>query len=395
MLSDRTMGLAEEITTAVLGVDALWQRMLATERSDVISDRLVVLNMSRSHVPDAFAATGDARERLSDLQRRAAELPEPDRRCYYDQFCASTIAFTHWLEGDLPFERQLPAFLHIPAERVSDARIDALKQAMRDTLDRLGYSGDLPAQAAAWEARHRVPPDEVEGVLGELMDEAWERTNRIIEIPADKSDGMRPIAETGVPYNARCDYERREVALNVDPILTRPALKHLAVHECYPGHYLQFKLGEVWYASGDAPADMLLSVVNTASSCTFEGIADVGMHMLDWIEGDDDRLQALMTRYRSAIATRAAWRLHAEGWSPASARDELSAATLVGGEGWIDNRMGFISAPDRSALIWSYWWGEEYVLPAWQCVALDRRPELYRYLFGRKHSPQTVGLLSS
>jgi len=386
------MELAEAVTTAVLGVDALWQHMLKAEPTDAISDRLVVLNMSRAHVPDVFVTPADARDRLTDLQAQTRDLPEPDRRLYYDQFCGSTIAFTHWLEGNLPFEWQLPAFLHVPAERVSDARIDALKTELRNTLNRLGYTGDLSAQAAAWEARHRVPPDEVAGVLAELMDEAWDRTNRVIEIPADKSDGMRPIAETGVPYNARCDYEQREVALNIDPILTRPALKHLAVHECYPGHYLQFKLGEVWYASGDAPADLLLSVVNTASSCTFEGIADVGMHMIDWIEGDDDRLQSLLTRYRSAIGTRAAWRLHAEGWSAEAVRDELARDALIGGDGWIDNRMGFISAPDRSALIWSYWWGEELVLPAWQAVAPERRPDFYRFLFGRKHSPQSIAM---
>lgn len=392
MLSDRTMQFAEAVTTAVLGVDALWQRMLAVEHSDAISDRLVVLNMSRTHVPDTFASLDEARARLGELRQQTFELPEPDRRIYYLQFCDSTIAFTRWLDGQLPFQSQLPSFLHVANGRVSDERIDALKAEMRSTLTRLGYTGDLPAQAAAWEARHRVPPDEVAGVLTALMDEAWERTNRIIEIPADKSDGMRPIAETDVPYNARCDYERREVALNVDPVLTRPALKHLAVHECYPGHYLQFKLGEVWYARGAAPADMLLSVVNTASSCTFEGIADVGLHMIDWIEGDDDRLQGLLTRYRSAIGTRAAWRLHAEGWPREAVRAELSRDALIGGEGWVDNRMGFISAPDRSALIWSYWWGAELVLPAWQRVPPARQSDFYRFLFGRKHSPQSVAM---
>ena len=30
--------------------------------------------------------------------------------------------------------------------------------------------------AQAWEERNRVPPDEVEGVLSGLLDEAWDRT---------------------------------------------------------------------------------------------------------------------------------------------------------------------------------------------------------------------------
>src|SRR6266508_6114562 len=61
------------------------------------------------------------------------------------------------------------------------------------------------------------------------------------------SDGMHVITVSGVPFNARCNYLARQVELNIDPILTRPALKHLAVHECYPGHYVQFKLRETWY----------------------------------------------------------------------------------------------------------------------------------------------------
>ncbi|HJZ47203.1 MAG TPA: hypothetical protein VKE41_08565 [Roseiflexaceae bacterium] len=40
-----------------------------------------------------------------------------------------------------------------------------------------------------------------------------------------------------------------------------------------------------------APADGLLSVVNTASSCIFEGIADNGLRMLDWLDSEDSASQ--------------------------------------------------------------------------------------------------------
>jgi len=78
----------------------------------------------------------------------------------------------------------------------------------------------------------------------------------------------RRVAMETQPQRIMLEVQARTVELNIDPTLTRPALKHLAVHECYPGHYVQFKLREAWYASGEAPADGLLSVVNTASSCT-------------------------------------------------------------------------------------------------------------------------------
>src|SRR5262245_55019075 len=329
MLSDATLAYAEELTVALLGVDALYR----AESGD--PDGLVVLNMSRSHRPATFASYADARECFADLERQAAELPEPDRRRYYAQACQSTLAFIRWRNGDLPFTRQVADFLHVPPTPASDAELDALRTAMRALLNQIGYSGDLAAQCAAWEVRNRVPPDEVPGVLGALLDEAWERTTARMDLPAPKSDGMRVAIVSGAAFNARCDYLNRQVELNVDPILTRPALKHLAVHECYPGHYVQFKLRETWYRAGSAPADGLLSVVNTASSCIFEGIADNGLHVLDWIEGDDDRFAALITRYRAGIGTAAAWRLHRLGWAAAQVADWLRTQSLVGGEGWV------------------------------------------------------------
>jgi hypothetical protein len=405
MLSDATLRYAEELTTALLGADALYAREQegklppaepgSTEAAGALwagRERLIVLNMSQTHQPEPFADYAEARERFIELHERAATLPEPDRRRYYAQCCHSTIAFTRWREGALPFTGQIKDFLHVPAAPAGGGTVDALREEMRDLLNAMGYSGDLADQFAAWEARHRVPPDAVEGVLNELMDEAWERTTARMPMPAPKSDGMRVVTETGAPYNARCDYLNRTVHLNIDPVLTRPALKHLAVHECYPGHYLQFKLRETWYRDGTAPADGLLSVVNTASSCTFEGIADNGMAVLDWLDSDDDRLSALMTQYRAAIVTKAAWRLHALRWGATETEEWLRSQTLVGGEGWVANRMRFIAAPHRCALIWSYWYGEQSVAPIWHRTPQNRRSDFLRFLFGRMHSPQSVAL---
>ena len=384
-ISAPTLAYAEQVTTALLGVDALYRRESGDE------DGLAVLNMSGGrHAPESFSAYDDAGQRFTELRRQAAALPEADRRRYYDQLCQSTLAFIDWRQGRLTFREQLSTFLHVPAEPAADSELDQLRGQMRGLLNGLGYSGDLPAQFAAWEARNRVPPDEVPGVLRELLDTAWDRTEARLHIPAEKSDGMRVTPVSGAAFNARCDYLERNIELNIDPILTRQGLKHLTVHEAYPGHYVQFKLRETWYQEGTAPADGLLSVVNTASSSSFEGIADNGLALLDWIEGDDDRLQALLGRYRSGIGTGAAWRLHALGWREDQVRDWLRAQTLAGGEGWVAGRMRFIAAPARAVLIWSYWWGEAIVTPIYRQVPAERRPVFLRYLYGRMHSNQTV-----
>lgn len=387
MLSDVTLAFGEALTTALLGVDALYRAESGDEEG------LVVVNMAAGlYEPEPFASYAEARDQFLQLKMQAQTLPEADRRRYYDQVCHSTLAFIRWRTEGLPFALQLQDFLHVPAAPASDTELDGLRGQMRALLNAMGYAGDLAEQCAAWEADVRVPPDEVAGVLAALMDEAWDRTNALLPIPAARSDGMQVETVSGVSFNARCNYLVRKVELNVDPILTRPGLKHLTVHEAYPGHYVQFKLREVWYHQGTAAADGLLSVVNTASSSPFEGIADNGLRVLDWVESDDDRLQALQSRYRAGIGTAAAWRLHALGWPEEEVAEWLRGQSLTGGEGWVANRMGFIRAPARAVLIWSYWWGEASVAPVWQRVAPEQRPDYLRFLYGRMHSPQTVSM---
>jgi hypothetical protein len=390
MLSDRTLAYGEDMIAVLLGVDKLVRASGGDE-----DDGLVVLNMAPEHRPEELSGFEGAAARLEELRREAAGLPEADRRRYYDQLCLSTLALLDWRQGRLPFTEQISRFLHVPAAPVAESELDGLCAELRELLSRMGYSGDLSAQCESWQARTRVPADEVPGVLQELLDEAWDRTVERMEIPADRSDGMKVTAVSGAHFNARCDYLGRSIELNTDPVLTRPGLKHLAVHEGYPGHYVQFKLREVWYREGIAAADGLLSIVNSASSSPFEGIADNGMHVIDWIESDDDRVSALMSRYRSGLGTAAAWRLHGLGRPEQEVQAWLAERSLVGGDGWAANRLRFIAAPQRAALIWSYWWGERTVEPVWRQQPPERQSDFLRYLYGRMHSVQTVGMFDA
>jgi len=392
MLSDRTLQHGLEAASALLAVDALYREESGDETG------LVCLDMDAQGIIPRPGTTDytSARAWWSELREKAAELPEVDRRLYYSQLAHSTLTFIDWRTGGLPFESQLGDFLHVPVGPVADARLEDMAGELYELLGAMGYQGDLQQRALAWEERVRVPADDVEAVLRDLMTRAWERTEeRLITIPAPPSDGMTAKAVRNVAFNARCNYLERCVEINVDPGLTRPGLKHLAVHEGCPGHYVQFKLRETWANEGRAAADVLLSVVNTASSSVFEGIADGGMAMVDWVEDDDDRVQALLNHHRAAIGTGAAWRLHVEGWGREQATDWLSDQALVGGEGWVHNRIAFVEAPSRAVLIWTYWWGEQSVLPVWQRVPPARRLEFLEFLHGRMHSIQSLAMFDA
>lgn len=390
-LDAATLEYGTRLTETLLGVDRLYR----AESGD--DTGLAVLNMDRlDRFPAAeFADYREAADRLIQLRDVATQLREPDRRLYYEEVCRSTLAFVTWRAEGLPFRDQLTGFLHVPAEPASDRALARLRAEMDELLGRMGFHGDLAARFAAWEEDRRVAPEDVVEVTTGLLEAAWARTEeRVMPIPAEPGDGMRVEAVRGVAYNARCDYLARTIQLNVDPVLTRPALKHLAVHEGYPGHFLQFRLREVFVQEGLVPPDGLLSLVNSASSSVFEGIADAGMEIADWIEDDDDRLQALLNRYRAGIGTVAAWRLHAEGEDAGRVSDWLRAHALVGGEGWVQNRMSFIGAPSRAVLIWSYWWGEPTVSEAWREIDDARRPAFLRYLYGRMHSNRSVRMFA-
>lgn len=386
-LSQETLAYGRAFAGALLGLDALYREESGDETG------LACLNMDREgrYPAEVLPDYASAAERFHELDARAHALPEPDRQRYYHDQCRSSLAFIEWREKGLPLAHQLKRFLRGPAEPAPEAELDALRGGMRALLDGMGYPGDLAAQCAAWEERTRVPPEDVPAVTNELLDLAWDRWEaRVFPLPADKSDGMRARGVSGVAFNARCDYLERTIDLNTDPVLTRPALKHLAVHEGYGGHYVQFKLRETAVAEERAPADNLLSLVNSASSSVFEGIADAAMEVMEWVDSDDDRLQGLMTRYRAGIGTGAAWRLHVLDWDEGRVTDWLREQSLVGGDGWIENRMAFVSAPSRAVLIWSYWWGEPAVAGVWRRVPEADRPRFLRYLYERMHSTKSL-----
>lgn len=389
MLSDKTLAFGEKLCSLTLGIDKLYRSLLVNPD---MHDGLAVIDMTGGKIPAQSVADYDeARQALSQLAAQAFSLPEADRRLYYTQACISLDNFCANQQGLLPdLSHQIGMFLHVDPAPIADGQIDALVKKVHDMLTQMGYTGDVYRQCAQWEKKNLVEPEAVKDTMHQLMAIARERTGAILPLP--EGDFYHCETVRGEPFNARSDYHNRCVVINLDPVLTRPALKHLVCHECYPGHFMQFTLRRKYWEQGLAAADGLLSVVNHSSSSTFEGIADAGIEFIDWLEDDDDRVYQVLSELRAALGTAASYRLHNLKMGEKQVEDWLRQYTLIGGEGWIKSRMGFIKSLSRSALIWSYWRGDQAVFGVWNRVAPQDRARFFDYIYTRLHTPQSMSL---
>jgi hypothetical protein len=195
----------------------------------------------------------------------------------------------------------------------------------------------------------------------------------------------------GVHYTARCSFAKKKMELNVENRFTRSAMKHLVTHEIFPGHATQNIFTLESFKKGSSTADVLLCSLNGIPGVLQEGIGDQGLEMIDWIENMDDELTAILTRYRSAIATQGSWLINVEGL------DEEKAAAYMREEGALQEarvrgRLAMARHPYRAPFIASYFYGNEAVRRVRLAVGTNtgKRAQFINALYGSLHSPESL-----
>ena len=387
-LSQESQRFGEELASVTLGIDALDRRIHGTQEE---MDGLVVINMGWNDVRP-FESYREARSALAELAKKSFSLPEPDRRLYYLQACMSLDSFCAFSEGRLPrLTDQVGMFLHVDCAPVSEDYLKARCAQLEGAFRGLGYSGTLEQMTRRWEEENRVPASEVQSAMNSLMAEAREITGRFLPLPDEL---YRCETECGGPFSARSDYDHLRVVVNIEPAYTLPALKHLVTHEAYPGHYMQFTLRKVLWQQGLAAADGLLSVCNHSSSSTFEGIADMGRRLIGWTKDPNDAVFNILSEIKSAMGTASSYQMNVLHWSDDQVRDYMHKWPLLGGEGAIKSRLEFVRDPSRSALIWSYWRGDQAVEGVLNRVSEKDMPRFCDYIYGRLHTPASLQLFT-
>ncbi|MFC4453976.1 hypothetical protein [Deinococcus sonorensis] len=389
---DRTVNDAQigrQLTALTTGMDHL-ERRLSRGHGVLDSEGLVPIYLGSELVPPLDLQDWDAVHReLDTLEQQTAQYPDSPRRTFLTDMLRSLRTATRLFEGEeLSFREKLEGLVGVPAAPVRDEELQAMHAELDSLLTQAGMrSGSLAERIQRWEEERSLDAAQLESTFTDLMAQAQARTDTMIYPTGDYT--MQLNALRGVPFTARCNFTAGQMDLNVDLSFTRAAIKHLVCHEVFPGHSTQLLYTLDKAKSGESTADVLLCTANAVTGCVQEGIGDQGVHLLDWVEDQDDAVHVQLRRIRSASATSAAWYQMGEGWAEDRVLQFLETYSF-GQRAWIEGRVRFASYSFRGPFIASYWFGNEAVRELRERITDEQRPEFIRFLYGQMHSPRSL-----
>ena len=386
------MELGGELAAITAGLDLLYR---SRNRNAGILDAEGLIPVAVAEVaPQRFDNYEEAEAALLSLRDRLGQAESALRRDWLDEMSDSLLSLTATFRGDpISFAERLDRQIRVKVRDIPDEIIADYHTGIRAALDELGFrGGSLLEDFSQWEKHARIPEDKVLAILADFQRQARARCGTLAKaLHADwlEDEWIKPVAQRDVPYSAYCDFPGRQVLLNVGFPYTAFSLKHLAVHEAFPGHLVHLKLREMRVAEGRMPLDAAQVVTSSASSALFEGIADNGLQFLGWIETPEDHLGHLLQRLRSALRCRAAWRVLGEG----RAFDEVVSSVADASLQSVDitrSRLAFLRHDLRAPFVYAYWCGEMAVDEVWSKIAGEERDRFWDYLYGNMHTPTTL-----
>jgi len=383
--------IGRDLTAITMGIDA-YERRQPADQSLLGGEGLVPIYLGGDSVParnytDVEAIKAD----LDKLVTEATALPAGPRKVFLEGMIRSVRTATKMLAGASPsFEEKVTQLVGAPAGREDEAVVEDARAKLDAVLKRSGFvNGTLGERVAAWEEARAVPAEQVETVFRELMAKAKAKTDAMIFDTGDYDMVLNPVR--GMFYTARCSFNEGKMDLNFDLSFTRAALKHLVCHEVYPGHSTQLLSTKAAVDAGEAPADALLITTDAITGCVQEGIGDQGVHLIDFVEDDDDAIHIELRRVRSAAQTSAAWMLMVEGMPREDVANYLRT-TAMGQEAWVQGRLRMAAHPFRGPFISSYWAGNEIVRKVRERVTDAQRPAFIKALYSYANSPESLSM---
>jgi hypothetical protein len=379
----------QRLTALAVGMDQL-ERRLSQGQGALEGEGLIPIYLGADLVsPAKLEGWNDVFAHLDQLESQARAYPQGSRRVFLISMIDSLRAAAQLFSGaDLSFGEKLERLVGVPAAAVPVEQLQTMRIKLEVMLDAAGYKhGGLSERVGRWESERFLEPGVLETTFETLMLEAQRRTNEMVFDTKDYH--MKLNLVRGVPYTARCNFDLGLMDLNADLQFTRSALKHLVAHEVFPGHSTQLLYTLDAAQNGSSTPDVLLCTANTVVGAIQEGIGDQGIHLIDWIQSEDDAIFMALRRLRSAAATSAAWYQMGEGWTLEKVRDFLQN-TAFPQTAWLEGRLRFAAHPFRGAFIASYWFGDEAVREVRERTKPADRQAFVQYLYGQMHTPSSL-----
>ena len=184
-------------------------------------------------------------DRIEGLQRDLEHSPrsgsDPDRRNYLAAQLRSLHVIAERLLGEsMPFDREAEEFLGATTPPVNESATAAA----RDQLAReLPGTASLADRLAAFRKRFVVAAPREDAVMKAALAACRAETVKVISLPGDEQVDFEFTQALG--FDGFADYEGRHhtrisIERATDFDITRAL--HLACHEGYPGHHVQFLL---------------------------------------------------------------------------------------------------------------------------------------------------------
>ena len=379
------------LTAVTMGIDRL-ERDHCVEGGLLDREGLVPIYVGADLVPPRqYQHWQQADDDLNALQDQLATV-RPHHRfvCLTELILSLKIAVRLFAGASPSFEEKVRDLVGAPVGAVDPAILEEIRDQLDTLLRRRDFTrGSLTERITGWEQSRFLAPGEIGNVYHELMNKARARTASMIFDCGDFEMALNPVREA--PYTARCSFSEGKMDLNVDGGFTRAALKHLVAHEVFPGHATQILYTRSRVEQARAPAEVLLCTANTVLGCVQEGIGDEAVELVDWIEDDDDLIQASLRRLRSAAQTSAAWYLMHDGWEAGRVAGFLRDVA-AGQESWVEGRLRMAAHPFRGPFIASYWAGAVAVRQVRERTPAPARQEFVEFLYANAHSPRSLAL---
>ena len=385
---EKDFQLAKEFCAIALGTDKFYRALPVKGDEEAFRvEGLIPVDFCGVE-PCEITSWDEAIEKLTRVYQEYGSIADPTRRNYMFQQVGGFRKVCMWLSGaPIQFRELAAETMFVDENPIGAAFLQKKYDAMDAALAEAGYSGTMHEKLAAWKEARVVPKEDVERVLNELLAEGKKRC--IEKGFADAADlDVKAIVVYGKPYNGYCDYFTRTIEISGETAYTYEQLKHLVCHEAFPGHMTHMAMRERRVKAGEMPADAGLVMTNTASSPTFEGIADTGMAFLDWDNTIDDKICRYLQEIQSICNINASHIMYCGGGKDA-AREYLETYSLAS-PAQISSRLRYFGFFFRKAYMYSYWRGWEAVANKWESLAEDEREPFLDYLYNHMHSVDTV-----